>query len=77
MKKIILILLLGFFSCSNSEELVDECGCLKTTYFYKDMSTQYIEYIDTYVIDVELIKCSEPVKGVEVSENIFYNIKCD
>lgn len=63
-------------SCSINENLEEDCDCTKTTYYYKDLSTEYIQNIDTYILTIEQTPCADDVIKKPVSENIFYNIKC-
>ena len=79
MKKLITILILvSFYSCSNS--VVDECECEKITYSYQDLSTPLFQEIDTYIISTESVECSEPAFKVLVTPltngGIYYNIEC-
>ena len=47
------IILLGFLtSCEKIEEI---CDCTKTTYYYEDISTEYINSIETYIISTDKI----------------------
>ena len=72
-----LIVLLLLTSCSINDNLEENCGCTKTTYYYKDISTQYIQYTDTYIISVEDNVCGDPAfKEPTELENIYYKIIC-
>ena len=73
----LLIVLLLISSCSINENLEENCGCTKTTFYHKDESTQYIEHIDSYIISIEDVECSQPTfKQKTETPYIFYTIKC-
>lgn len=72
-KLIIILLILG--SCTSGK--IDECGCEKTTYYYEDLSTEYIENVETYIVSVEDVSCVEPVKYKHIKDNLFYTIECN
>lgn len=67
-------MLLGFFSCSNSEEVVDECGCVKTSYIVENI-------YESMIVDVEDVECVDEVFKVFVKKtkfgDLFYNIDCN
>lgn len=73
-----LIVLLLLTSCSINENLEENCECTKTTYYYKDISTQYIQHVDTYIISVEDNVCGDPAfKEPTETPYVFYTIKCN
>lgn len=68
------IILLGFLtSCEKIEEI---CDCTKTTYYYEDISTEYINSIETYIISTDKIDCADPITKENIKNNIYYNIEC-
>ena len=78
MKKLKFIAIFLLFSCSSEIiETEEDCGCVKTTYYYKDISTEYIQHIDTYVLTIEDVPCSNEAFKELISENIYYTIRCD
>ena len=72
-----LIILLGLLtSCSINDDLEEICDCTKTTYYYKDNSTEYINSIETYIISTDKIDCADPITNENITNNIYYNIEC-
>ena len=73
-----LIVFLLITSCSKTDDFTDYCGCTKTTYYYKDISTEYIQYEDTYIINVENNVCGDSTfKKPTETPYVFYTIKCN
>ena len=76
MKKLLLLSVIILTSCSIKDLPKEDCNCTKTTYYYKDISTQYIEHIDTYIVGIEDIDCAEQVFKKPLGNDLYYSIKC-
>lgn len=78
LKKISLLMLITLFlSCSVNDNLEEDCNCKKTTYFISNASTQYIQNTEYFIIKVEDVGCTEQLKNVRLSSNIYYSINCN
>lgn len=77
MKKLmVIVLMLVFANCTKNDELLNECECYKTTYFYT-IDNNDVSTIKTYIISKELVECQDAVYKVPTNQaNVYYSIGC-
>jgi hypothetical protein len=71
MRKLLLLpIIILFLGCSDEEFYYEDCECVKTTYFYKDLS-------ETFIMNVEDVACQDEVFKKWSYGNVYFNVECN